>query len=87
MAFFRNSLGLLSVVGRWNKARYKRRKREGNLNKSTFLVVGSSLGVGWFLSCPEGSNDYSVLGSSLVFDTEYIYKVQGEEILRKGIKV
>ena len=47
----RSSLGVLSVVGRWNKARYKRCKRDGNLNKSTFL----SFGVLW-----------SFLGSSLV---------------------
>ena len=32
----RSSLGVLSVVGRWNEARYKRSKRDGNLNKSTF---------------------------------------------------
>ena len=47
----RSPLGLLSVVGRWNKARYKRSKRDGNLNKSTFL----SFRVLW-----------SFLGSSLV---------------------
>ena len=44
----------------------------GNLNKSTFLVVGSSLVVPWF-----------VLGSSLVFYTGEIRTVQGKEILRK----
>ena len=33
----RSYLGRLSVIGRWNKARYKRGKRDGNLNKSTFL--------------------------------------------------
>ena len=38
----RSSLGVLSVVGRWNEARYKRGKRDGNLNKSTFLKFGSS---------------------------------------------
>ena len=47
----RSSLGVLSVVGRCFKARYKRGKKDGNLNKSTFL----SLGVLWF-----------ILGSSLV---------------------
>ena len=47
----RSSLGVLSVVGRWNEARYKRSKRDSNLNKSTFL----SFGVLW-----------SFLGSSLV---------------------
>ena len=36
----RSSLGRLSVVGRWNEARYKRSKRDGNLNKSTFLRLG-----------------------------------------------
>ena len=29
----RSSLGVLSVVARWNKARYKKGKRYGNLNK------------------------------------------------------
>ena len=29
----RSSLGCLSVFGRWNKAKYKRGKRNGNLNK------------------------------------------------------
>ena len=51
MVFFRSSFGRLSVVGRWNQVRYKRTKRDGNLNKSTFL----SFGVLWF-----------ILGSSLV---------------------
>ena len=46
-----SSVALLSVVGRWNEARYKRGKRDGNLNKSTFL----SFGVLW-----------SFIGSSLV---------------------
>ena len=45
---------------------------DGNLNKSTFLVVGSSLVVPWF-----------VLGSSLVFYPREIRTVQGKEILRK----
>ena len=62
----RSSLGVLSVVARWNRARYKRCKRDGNLNKSTFL----SFGVLWF-----------VLGSSLVFDTRAIGKVQRGGIL------
>ena len=31
----RSSLGVLSVVGRWNEARYKRGKRGGNLNICT----------------------------------------------------
>ena len=51
----RSSVGLLSVVGRCFEARDKRDKRDGNLNKSTFL----RLGVLWF-----------ILGSSLVFYTE-----------------
>ena len=34
--------GRLSVIGRWNRGRYKRSKRDGNLNKQHFLVVGSS---------------------------------------------
>ena len=62
-----SSIGVLSVVGRWNKAKYMRGKREGNLNKQHFLVIRSSLVVPWFF-----------FGSSLVFDTEYIYKVQGD---------
>ena len=47
----------LSVIGRWNEARYKRGKRDGNLNKSTFLSFGvlwSFLGLSlvrpWFLA-------------------------------------
>ena len=40
--------GRLSVIGRWNRGRYKRSKRDGNLNKQHFLVVGSSLVVPWF---------------------------------------
>ena len=35
----RRSLGRLSVFSRWNMARYKRRKRNGNLNKRTFCSV------------------------------------------------
>ena len=53
----RSSVGLLSVVGRWNKGRYKSGKRMGNLNKSTFLsfgilrsFLGSSLVRPWFLT-------------------------------------
>ena len=34
----RSSLGVLSVVGRWNRGRYKRSKRDGNLNKKHFLT-------------------------------------------------
>ena len=34
----RSSLGHLSVVGRWNEARYKRGKKDGNLNKSNFYT-------------------------------------------------
>ena len=34
----RSYLGRLSVIGRWNKARYKRGKRDGNLNKKHFLT-------------------------------------------------
>ena len=30
----RSSLGRLSVIGRWNQARYKRGKKDGNLNNS-----------------------------------------------------
>ena len=33
----RSSLGLLSVVSRWNEARYRRGERNGNLKKSTFI--------------------------------------------------
>ena len=72
----RSSVGLLSVVGRKNRRRYKRSKRDGNLNKSTFLVVGSSLVVPWF-----------VLGSSLVFYTRLKGKVQGKGILRKVLLI
>ena len=70
----RSSLGRRSVVARCFEARYKRGKRECNLNKLHFLMVGSSLVHPRFF-----------FGSSLVFDTEYIYKVQGKEILRKSL--
>ena len=40
----RSSLGRQSVFGRWKKARYKRGKRVGNLNKSTFLPIHHTLG-------------------------------------------
>ena len=53
----RRSLALLSVIGRWNKARYKRGKKDGNLNKSTFFYfgvlrsfLGSSLVLPWSLT-------------------------------------
>ena len=72
MEFSRSSLGHLSEFSRWNEARYKRTKREGNLKKSTFGVVGSSLGVPWFF-----------FGSSLVFSPREIEKVQGKIILIK----
>ena len=32
--------GHLSVFGQWNKARYKKEKRNGNLNKTHFLYFG-----------------------------------------------
>ena len=54
--FCRSSLGRRSVSSRWNQAKYKRRKRDGNLNKSTFLslvvlrsFLGSSLVRPWSL--------------------------------------
>ncbi len=68
----RSSLGRLSVFGRWQKARYKRGKREGNLNKQHFLVIRSSLVVPWFF-----------FGSSLVFSPRQIGKEQGKGILIK----
>ena len=60
----RSPLGRLSEFSRWNKGRYKRGKRDGNLNKKHFLVVGSSFEVPSFF-----------FGSSLVFNLKYIYKV------------
>ena len=69
--FCRCSLGRRSEFSRWNEARYKRSKRDGNLKKQHFWVVGSSLVVPWF-----------VLGSSLVINTEEFGKVQGNGILR-----
>ena len=64
----RSSLGRLSVIGRWNRARYKKGKRDGNLNKSTFL----RLGVLWLF-----------LGSSLVrpwsLDREGLVRYKGKE--------
>ena len=70
----RSSLGVLSVVGRWNEARYKRGERNGNLNKKPFFVIRSSFEAPWF-----------VLGSSLVFYSKHIHKVQGKVILIKSI--
>ena len=72
--FSRSSLGCLSVFSRWNEARYKRGKRNGNLNKKPFFVVRSSFEVPWFF-----------FGSSLVFYSKHIYKVQGKVILIKSI--
>ena len=74
----RCSLGVLSVVARCFEARYKRGKREGNLNKqhffnkSIFLKFGSSLVHPWFF-----------LGSSLVTNTDNKRKVQGKGFLIK----
>ena len=68
----RSSLGRLSEFSRWNKGRYKRGKRDGNLNKSTFFEFRSSLVVPWFF-----------FGSSLVFNSALKYKVQRNRILRK----
>ena len=68
----RSSLGRLSEFSRWNKGRYKRGERDGNLNKSTFFEFRSSLVVPWFF-----------FGSSLVFSPRGIGKVQREGILRK----
>ena len=52
----RSSLGRLSVFGRWNKARYKKEKRNGNLKKTHFwclgvlwFILGSSLVLLWFV--------------------------------------
>ena len=77
----RSYLGRLSVVGRWNKARYKGGKMDGNLNKSTFFYfgvlrsfLGSSLVLPWFVFC-----------SSLVFRPSYTGTVQGKEILIKSL--
>ena len=53
----RSSLGCLSVFDRWNKARYKRGERNGNLKKTHFLLcgvlsrfLGSSLVRPWSLA-------------------------------------
>ena len=53
----RRSLGRLSVFARWNKGRYKRSKRDGNLNKTHFFCfgvlwsfLGSSLVSPWLLT-------------------------------------
>ena len=48
----RSSLGVLSVVGRWNRAKYKRSKRDGILIKRTFCNLaffGRSLVCPWFI--------------------------------------
>ena len=36
----RSSLGRPSVISRWNRARYKRDKRDCNLNKTHFFLFG-----------------------------------------------
>ena len=53
----RSSLGVLSLVGRWKKARYKKGKRDANLNKKHFFqfailrsFFGSSLVRPWSLT-------------------------------------
>ena len=64
----------LSVVARCFEVRYKRGKRECNLNKQHFLMVGSSLVHPRFF-----------FGSSLVFSPRNIGEVLRDEILRKSI--
>ena len=69
----RSFLGRLSVFSRWNKARYKRKKRECNLNKQHFLMIWSSLVVAWFF-----------FGLSLVFSPRKIWIVLGAGFLTKS---
>ena len=69
----RSFLGRLSVFSRWNKARYKRGKRDGNLNKQHFLMIWSSLVHPWF--------DF---GSSLVFSPRQIGIALGARFLTKS---
>ena len=56
LELMRYSLGRLSVVSRWREARYKRHKRDCNLNKTHFFrfrvlsrFLGSSLVYPWFI--------------------------------------
>ena len=39
----RSSLGVLPLVSRWNRARYKRDKRDCNLNKTHFFCKSAKL--------------------------------------------
>ena len=66
--FYRFSLGCLSVFSRWNMAKYKRRKRNGNLKKTHFLTFG-------VLS--------RFLGSSLVRPWSLTWRLQRDENLNK----
>ena len=52
-----SSVVVLPLIGRWNKGRYKRGKRDGNLNKKHILYfgvlwsfLGSSLVLRWSLT-------------------------------------
>ena len=82
-----SSLAHLSVISRSSHGGMRQGIRElkekAILRKVLWGVVGSSLGVPWFLSRPRGSNDYSFFGSSLVFSPREIGKVRGKIILIK----
>ena len=70
----RSSFGVLSLVSRWNRARYKRGERNGNLNKTHFFRFG-------VLS--------RFLGSSLVHRWSFVrciyIRYKGKRILRNSI--
>ena len=80
----RSSLGRPSVISRWNRARYKRDKRDCNLNKTHFFLFGVLIShplERLFLSRFLGSSLVLIsplartIISSLVFCPMYIYKV------------
>ena len=89
----RSSLGVLPLVARWNRARYKRGERNGNLNKKHFLQFGVLslfyvlrliLRVGTLRAQHSKCHPrhFFILGSSLVFDKEGIRKEQRKGILK-----
>ena len=88
--FSRSSLGCLSVFSRQNKARYKRRKRNGNLNKTHFF----SLGVLFLFYVLRFSSEWGLFGrntrsairgtsSSLVCPWSLTWRLQRDENLNK----
>ena len=77
-------VGVLSVVSRSSLGGIRQGIREGKemaILIKVLFYIREFFGRSLVLISPKGSNDYSVFGFSLVFYTEYIYKVQGKWIL------